>query len=174
MGGRDIPEDYDDECQWWDAVAADSTDPENPWDWKDTYEKVVWGTGESREIEVIHRRPTWDEYPCIEWQGKRHVAGYGITDDRKQLAHRMTFELFYGYMPQEPFVVDHMCRNRLCVEPMHLQEITRAENTRLGTTRQNRTHCNYGHDDWTVKKSGHRRCAECHRVRARGDWPPIV
>lgn len=110
-------------------------------------------------------RPDWDEYPCIEWQGTRHIMGYGQTKENK-LAHRVAFEEHYGYLPQEPYVVDHLCRNRLCVQPLHLQSITRAENTRLGSTRREwPTHCPKGHNEWRLNKKGYRRCNRCHIIR---------
>lgn len=118
-------------------------------------------------------RPGWDEFPCVEWPWRLHTFGYGVCKD-DSLAHRMVFEYFHGYLPEEPMVVDHLCRNRACVEVNHLQEITRAENTRLGETRKNRTHCKYNHSDWAVKSNGHRRCAECHRIRERNRKPAHV
>ncbi|AYD84855.1 hypothetical protein SEA_ZULU_41 [Mycobacterium phage Zulu] len=110
-------------------------------------------------------RPTWDEYPCINWEGTVHGEGYGKLADGR-LAHRVAFEDHYGYLPQEPYVVDHECRNRLCIQPFHLQAITRAENSLLGVRRRDLPgKCPKGHNDWKLKKNGHRRCAQCHR-----DW----
>ena len=124
----------------------------------------------------------WEQYPCIEWQGKRHNQGYGLTDDRKQLAHRVAFMEHYGYLPGEPYVVDHMCRNRVCVQPLHLQVVTRAENTRLGTARRELPEtCPKGHNEWRVRKNGSRRCWRCHIIaeternrRKRGSIPSVV
>lgn len=106
--------------------------------------------------------------PCNEWAGTRHKEGYGLvnTGNKQLLAHRVAFEKHYGYLPQEPMVVDHLCRNRLCVEPSHLQEVSRAENTRLGAVRKGPLpeRCPKGHSEWKVRSNGYRRCNRCHII----------
>lgn len=108
-------------------------------------------------------RPNWDEYPCILWKGGMHGEGYGKLPDGR-LAHRVAFEEHYGYLPEEPNVVDHQCRVRPCIQPYHLQDITRAENTRLGTDRNGplTEECPKGHREWKIRKSGYRFCNRCH------------
>lgn len=73
---------------------------------------------------------------CWEWIGAKEWDGYGIVgvrlaDDRMvtQRAHRVLYELFVGPIPAGKHL-DHLCRNRSCVRPSHLEPVTVAENNR--------------------------------------------
>lgn len=68
---------------------------------------------------------------CWIWQGRPAVTGYGVmsVNDVVQLAHRLSYELYVGPIPAG-LTIDHLCRVRLCVNPSHLEVVTRAENTR--------------------------------------------
>ena len=67
---------------------------------------------------------------CWIWQGP--VAnGYGLAsyEGKKWRAHRLAYTLMWGGVPQgQP--LDHLCRNTLCVHPMHLEPVTGSENSR--------------------------------------------
>jgi hypothetical protein len=68
--------------------------------------------------------------PCWIWQ--RYVNpsnGYGYLG--RKTAHRWTYERFAGRVPRG-LEIDHLCRVRCCVNPLHLQAVTRSENTRRG------------------------------------------
>lgn len=86
---------------------------------------------------------------CWEWQGFLH-SGYGHikVHGKVILAHRVSYELHRGLIPTG-MEIDHLCRNRRCVNPDHLEVVTRRENWQRGIsiTRFNadKTHCIHGH-----------------------------
>ena len=83
---------------------------------------------------------------CWIWLGDAISKGYGRFDG--QMAHRVSYELHKGKIPTG-LVLDHLCRNHMCVNPDHLEAVTRRENTirGIGPTALNaqKTHCNNGH-----------------------------
>lgn len=68
---------------------------------------------------------------CWEWLGFIRPDGYGrVSPNRREmLAHRWYFEHFEGYCPP---TLDHTCRNRRCVNPAHLEPVSRQSNVRRG------------------------------------------
>lgn len=87
------------------------------------------------------------EVACWEWRGTQR-GGYGrIYDGTRQAgAHRFAYELLVGPIPDGQ-VIDHLCRNPICVNPAHLEPVTFAENVRRGVSRCSKvTHCPKGHE----------------------------
>lgn len=68
---------------------------------------------------------------CWLWTGAPAATGYGVirAGGRDTYAHRIAHELLVGPIPQG-LTIDHLCMVRLCVNPEHLEPVTRAENTR--------------------------------------------
>ena len=112
---------------------------------------------------------------CWEWPKSCGSHGYGQVgwggkDARRLvLAHRMSYLIFLGPIP-EGMTVDHLCRNRRCINPAHLRLLTNLENARANGMSA-RTHCPHGHpyneENTYFDPKGHRYCRECSRARKR-------
>lgn len=115
---------------------------------------------------------------CIEWTGFRYPNGYGLFfrgNHRadKVYAHRWSYEFYIGQI-SDGLEIDHLCRNHSCVNPLHLEAVTRRENLIRGCTftaaNAARTHCPRGHEytaDNLVSQRQGRKCKRCHRERER-------
>lgn len=73
------------------------------------------------------------ETGCWEWQKALTSDGYGRVqfNKKQQQAHRVSYELFVSSIP-DGFHVDHLCRNRSCINPKHLEAVSQLENTLRG------------------------------------------
>lgn len=113
---------------------------------------------------------------CWEWSGGRDTHGYSQwgLDRRSAGAHRWAYEHFVGPIP-DGLVIDHLCRNRACVNPAHLEPVSNVENIRRGVSppalNARKTHCGNGHEftpeNTRVNRSGDRACRACGREASR-------
>jgi len=104
------------------------------------------------------------ETPCWVWSGAAFRTGYGAInrDGKAQRAHRWVYEQMRGPIP-EGLHLDHLCRVKLCVNPDHLEPVTKAENERrYYAVAPKVTHCPRGHD-----KAGRRSCKTCDDIAKR-------
>jgi hypothetical protein len=74
---------------------------------------------------------------CWTWIGAVNDSGYGVVYDGKRLvyAHRLSY-LLHGFLIPEGADVDHLCSNRLCVRPDHLEAVTHLVNVRRAWARR--------------------------------------
>ena len=88
-------------------------------------------------------------------------------------SHRFSYELIKGPIPKH-LIIDHLCRNKLCVNPDHLEAVTCRENTMRGigpaAINSRKTHCKRGHafdkQNTYINKKNQRICRTCNRVRS--------
>ena|SRR3990167_3261492 len=112
---------------------------------------------------------------CWNWKGSR-IQGYGYFRLGKwRRAHRISYEWSKGKIPNG-LQIDHLCRNRSCVNPNHMELVTLQENVKRGDSglwQKLKTHCPQGHEynkenigSWGLKRNK-RSCKICHKLRER-------
>lgn len=142
--------------------------------------------GEFRRFVIGHNQrwqgPEYriDERGCWIWLRSTDGCGYGLVkiDGRTRRAHRVLFEQLRRPIPSG-LQLDHLCRNRRCVNPDHLDLVTQRINTLRGeapaAANARMTACRRGHEfdeantHYETDKGGrvHRRCRACRSLRAR-------
>lgn len=120
--------------------------------------------------EKVERVPFME---CWAWMGAKNQYGYGRIDfggERYSGAHRVAYQLYVGAIPSDK-CIDHLCRNRWCVNPLHLEVVTNRENLMRGVgvsaANAKKQVCPSGHEysaSNTYRTSqGRRHCRACHR-----------
>lgn len=114
---------------------------------------------------------------CWPWLGSISTEGYGrLYVERHMQAHRVAYELLIETIP-DGLAIDHLCRNRSCVNPAHMEPVTWRENIRrgegMGARYARRTHCSKGHPltgENLLRQGTRRRCLTCKRAEGRKYW----
>lgn len=136
-------------------------------------------------VRLVNNMLVIDE--CWVWQKVLTKDGYGQTnyvdDDgthRTKIAHKLMYEQIIGPVP-DGLELDHICENRACINPIHLEPVTplvnKSRSTSVGTVNANKTHCSNGHE-YTKENTAirvnprgkrSRQCITC-RLFAKRKW----
>lgn len=130
--------------------------------------------GAGRELSCYRETDCGHVSPCWLWTGSvNRVTGYAQThrDGRTIAAHRASWEKRFGPIPAG-LTLDHLCRQRSCINPEHLEPVSQRENTARGTgfiaRQMQQTHCRNGHplsgDNLYRAPRGDRQCRICRRA----------
>ncbi|MBS7545076.1 HNH endonuclease signature motif containing protein [Ancylobacter oerskovii] len=113
---------------------------------------------------------------CWNWHGAKQPTGYGTlwNGRRPEQAHRISYRLFCGEIG-EGNEIDHICRNRGCINPEHLRAVPHRENMRVSNTAMGRNaaklFCKRGHpfegSNLIITPRGARQCRACVNMLAR-------
>lgn len=148
---------------------------------------VFSGTDLGRGFRRMSRKPEWPQRildiqathspeECWPWTGRLCRDGYARAGGGKPAA-RLAYEMLVGPIAPglEP---DHLCRNRACVNPAHLEPVTHRVNSlrSVGFVAINaaKTHCNSGHEftfeNTYRNRDGNRQCRACHNASGRARY----
>lgn len=136
--------------------------------------------GDPRLTELFWSKVTEAPDGCWNWTAYRDPHGYGRFRNlgRAMLAHRVAY---HASTLDYPNTLDHLCRNRACVNPEHMEPVTRGENVLRGeglpARRARQTHCKSGHplsgENLATYKRGEsvqRVCRACRAEWKRNDY----
>lgn len=134
-------------------------------------------------IERLHKKIEVSSGGCWEWKACLTKAGYGqIRIDGKTLyTHRVTYQHYKGILVPR-LELDHLCRNRKCCNPEHLEQVTRKINQHRGFSpagiQARQTHCKRGHpfipENMINRSNGRRICKICANTLRRLNRMKIV
>ena len=118
-----------------------------------------------KKVEIVNN--------CWIWQNSLTNGGYGVFRYNGKLirSHRFCYEIFKQEIPDK-LDLDHLCRNRKCVNPDHLEPVTKMENQRRSPiSKMNKTHCPKGHEyfgnNLYINPKGDRFCRICKNEHER-------
>ena len=112
---------------------------------------------------------------CLVWTGSTQPTGYGQAwnGNRPEQTHRIVYRHVHGEIPSG-LEIDHICKNRTCVNPDHLRAVTHRENMMNSDTvmRENadKVFCKRGHElsgsNLRIDRKGGRICRKCIALHA--------
>lgn len=132
------------------------------------------GSTDAQRVDHLTRYRA-DEDGCWNWTGPIFSNGYGhisAVTFGTTLAHRAFYVAHKGAVP-DGLDLDHLCRNRQCVNPDHLEPVTRSVNIQRGVKSRMQGRCKRGHDQTLPGARGVEACTgasfcrECRRIRQR-------
>lgn len=136
---------------------------------------------QERLLAKIEKRDGGYTSPCWFWTGAMFQNGYAAikAGRRAARAHRVSYETFIGPIPDD-LTIDHLCRNKSCVNPDHLEPVTNKENflravfpKTHGFNKREKTHCPKGHaydtQNTHITPQGWRKCKICQRQKSN-EW----
>jgi len=114
----------------------------------------------------LHERYEIADNGCWLWTGARQRDGYGTFEVNGKciVAHRYFYEFFNSTRIPPGMHIDHLCKRKRCVNPLHLEVVTPGENVRRSLMK---TECKRGHpltgDNLIIRPTGGRDCRACGR-----------
>ena len=122
-------------------------------------------------------------FTCWAWMGRCDKGGYGritkTNNEHGYIAHRLSYELYRGGIP-DGYDIHHLCKNKWCVNPNHLEPISKREHMILDNPiialNANKSHCINGHEfnyqntiirTFDKGRHPHRRCNVCVMERGK-------
>lgn len=143
-----------------------------------TYRGMLKKALDQQKAEIVEKEKCWP------WGGSTDGNGYGqvMVNGKPYRAHRLMYELVHKGEELPPkssgLTIDHICRNRSCINPNHLEIVTNRENVLRGNgltaINHRKTHCTKGHPlsgaNLYLYQKGNtieRSCRECRRVCRR-------
>lgn len=114
---------------------------------------------------------------CWIWKGSHRGYIYGSFwfMEKNVMAHRFAYEFIGGYEIPEGYSIDHLCKNTSCVNPNHLEAVSKSENS-IRTRNEFgknaiKTHCKRGHplsgSNLYIAKNNTRKCYTCIKLRTQ-------
>lgn len=118
-----------------------------------------------------------DENGCHIWQGCKDQAGYGMIqiEYKTKRVHKIIYEFVNKVKVSKMFHIDHICRNKACMNIEHLRKVSPRTNTLCGNgpaaINAVKTQCVNGHEfneeNTYITSKGERQCKVCIKIRVR-------